>query len=555
MKSKLLLSVLVLLLSASAISQDHDPPADLLGRTDPIPNEPSSSPEQITLEKLGRVTDNDIPEPEKRDFDSNQEDVFDKLKEAADNFFGEGCGIGGGSIEGPIEKVFDLRREYNPSGKHIPKNPAPWVGIVKQFVTSDIIGTHNGTIYAAVVYPSGNTYVGEWENGQPNGEGIKTFQDGSIYNGSWANGKKSGFGYYSYGQPDSKRRVATSWYYTIGTIECTFDPSNEKNKRITILESQLTSSYKGIWLNDKPHGPGTVVYKDGSYFKGEFENGRSMAGFLTYSSGNTKRAKWVNGELVEEFSIEYKNGSNYIGELKNGKRDGYGQYAYVNGSQYEGNWKNGEKHGDGKLIYNSGAFYQGSWENGKRHGIGVYIDSRGNKYIGKWNSGMKRGFFKVVYQNDDVFEGVFEHDTIKMIEMKVSELGKNEKNPFEGMYRPHGILTLKDGRKYCGQMKNKSPHGYGAMTLGSLSATTGRWENGKHISGCIMLLQRKDLDEKSYTQVYSAVRFVRMKNGKEETSFNKKVMKLLPKIEKSIPLGLDMIMRGYTLEGYYQLHN
>jgi len=41
-------------------------------------------------------------------------------------------------------------------------------------------------------------YVGEIENGKPNGQGTFTFPDGEYYVGSWKDGKKHGQGIYNY---------------------------------------------------------------------------------------------------------------------------------------------------------------------------------------------------------------------------------------------------------------------------------------------------------------------------------------------------------------------
>ena len=38
---------------------------------------------------------------------------------------------------------------------------------------------------------------------------------------------------------------------------------------------------------------------------------------------------------------KYSDGSYYVGEFYNGKRHGYGTYYYANGNVYQGQWYNG----------------------------------------------------------------------------------------------------------------------------------------------------------------------------------------------------------------------
>ena len=44
---------------------------------------------------------------------------------------------------------------------------------------------------------NGDVYEGEWEKGEINGYGKKTFANGDIYEGEWRNGEKHGKGKYT----------------------------------------------------------------------------------------------------------------------------------------------------------------------------------------------------------------------------------------------------------------------------------------------------------------------------------------------------------------------
>jgi hypothetical protein len=43
--------------------------------------------------------------------------------------------------------------------------------------------------------------------------------------------------------------------------------------------------------------------------------------------------------------LNYEDGSYYTGEFKNGKIDGYGIKYYKNGDRYSGDWKEDMRHG------------------------------------------------------------------------------------------------------------------------------------------------------------------------------------------------------------------
>ena len=51
------------------------------------------------------------------------------------------------------------------------------------------------------------------------------------------------------------------------------------------------SGYDGEWYQDLKHGQGKFTWEDGSFFVGEFVNGKSAAGILTDPEGKTTKIK------------------------------------------------------------------------------------------------------------------------------------------------------------------------------------------------------------------------------------------------------------------------
>jgi len=110
-------------------------------------------------------------------------------------------------------------------------------------------------------YKSGNEekdgkYVGEIENGVPNGQGKSTNPNGRKYEGEWKDG---------------------SWGYGQGTY--TFSNGNK---------------YVGSWKDRKMNGQGTFTYSNGSKYVGEWKDGERWNS-LGYDEEGNIRYRYVNG--------------------------------------------------------------------------------------------------------------------------------------------------------------------------------------------------------------------------------------------------------------------
>jgi hypothetical protein len=126
---------------------------------------------------------------------------------------------------------------------------------------------------------------------------------------------------------------------------------------ITIVEAQCIS---GNCIN----GEGTFVYKDGSKFIGNFENGKKLFGKYTYPSGAI-----------------------YEGYFKNEKRDSIGRFNYQNGDFFDGIFLNDQKL-FGTYSYNNGNEFRGAFKDNKPHGFGEFKNKNGVEKEGFWNDGI-----------------------------------------------------------------------------------------------------------------------------------------------------------------------
>lgn len=134
-------------------------------------------------------------------------------------------------------------------------------------------------------YKNGAVYIGEWWNGEMNGEGTMIWSDGSVYTGQFKHGMYHGNGTY-YSKSDSEDMTL----------------------------------YTGDFFEEVPDGFGTKVFKNGNVYVGEFKEG-SMSGFgvLKYSSNNEdnlknviKEGQWHNDKSLGQVLFK-KNGYIYTG--------------------------------------------------------------------------------------------------------------------------------------------------------------------------------------------------------------------------------------------------
>ena len=85
-----------------------------------------------------------------------------------------------------------------------------------------------------MVWTNGDTYEGEWENGEIHGQGTMVWTNGDTYEGEWENGEEHGQGTMVWVNGDT---------------------------------------YEGEWKNGAIHGQGKYVWADGETYEGEWKNG------------------------------------------------------------------------------------------------------------------------------------------------------------------------------------------------------------------------------------------------------------------------------------------
>ncbi|CAG9463849.1 unnamed protein product [Pedinophyceae sp. YPF-701] len=183
-------------------------------------------------------------------------------------------------------------------------------------------------------FSNGDTYIGDWSDGQPHGSGTYSWKDGAKYVGDWHEGEKHGEGEYIW--PSGARYKGDWWHGCMHGVGTYTTPGG--------------GVYEGSWALDLKHGLGKKVFENGDVYSGLWREGQPH-GPGTY--------KWASG-------------NEYAGDWAGGQMNGYGTYVWSTGEKYDGEWLDGKEHGEGVFTRPDGSQFEGLWFYGQKHGIGIY---------------------------------------------------------------------------------------------------------------------------------------------------------------------------------------
>jgi hypothetical protein len=238
---------------------------------------------------------------------------------------------------------------------------------------------------------NGARYVGEFQEGKPDGQGTATFRDGRKYvgefrEGKWRDGKRNGKGTYTH--PDGSKYVGE---FRDGKFDGqgTFTYSDGRK-------------YVGEWREGKRTGQGTETSADGKLLTGEFRDGLlNGQGSGTLSNGKTYVGEWRDGLPHGRGTETLPNGVKYVGEFLDGKYSGQGTFTTAGHAKYVGEFRDGTQNGQGTYTFN-GSTYVGDWQDGRENGHGTLTLPNGAKYIGTWQANKKHGQGKEYSSNGEL---------------------------------------------------------------------------------------------------------------------------------------------------------
>jgi hypothetical protein len=190
-------------------------------------------------------------------------------------------------------------------------------------------------------------------------------------------------------------------------------PQQHANQDITI--SYGDGSYVGAYIIDEktgqalPHGYGKRTWDDGSFYEGEFiRNVRCGRGTYTSSSGAVTTANWKENEERGGFKLTYDQDVIY------GYKDG--ENAYIE-----------------RVEFNSGYIFEGTLNKDLVKGTLTHPDNRSGRFVSTKEHGLT-----ILSGDDDIRREILKFPDIKF-----------------------SMLFRTDGIEYKGEVRDKTPHGYG----------------------------------------------------------------------------------------------
>ncbi len=113
-----------------------------------------------------------------------------------------------------------------------------------------------------LTWPDGNEYSGDWLQGKRHGKGRLVWKNGAEYTGDWKDDKRTGKGTFIWVDRDEKRYVG--------------EVKNDMFHGRGVMFYTTEDKYSGSWANGKKHGKGTYTFKDGTVYKGIWENDKRI---------------------------------------------------------------------------------------------------------------------------------------------------------------------------------------------------------------------------------------------------------------------------------------
>ena len=192
------------------------------------------------------------------------------------------------------------------------------------------------------------------------------------------------------------------------------------------------------YVDDKQHGMGIRVYKNGSKYIGEFTDDVATGFGMFFTADGEKYVGRVvrdlptgEGEWFDEDDRPIERGTGVKVSLSS---EDEGTIDYVNGDHYKGAILNGKPHGQGEFVHYNGTTLWGTFVNGEpTKGLAKYPS--GNQYEGQY--GIHENRFVIFYKDGSKL--------VRDCKDKGSDLG------YKSQPCGYGVYTLVDGSAFEGE--------------------------------------------------------------------------------------------------------
>jgi hypothetical protein len=146
----------------------------------------------------------------------------------------------------------------------------------------------------------GAKYVGEFQNGAPEGQGTLTYANGDIWIGEMKGGDAHGYGTYTHRNGDKyigeMKRSEGSWGPSVPA---------DGEATMTFAGERSGERYVGEFKNGKYHGFGVYTFPNGDKYTGEWKNGfQHGQGYWSYANQPTQQGYYESGQLKQSKQIQ-----------------------------------------------------------------------------------------------------------------------------------------------------------------------------------------------------------------------------------------------------------
>lgn len=241
-------------------------------------------------------------------------------------------------------------------------------------------------------------FEGKTEKGKKVGFGKVTWEDKSMLYAIFDNSKANGpCKFY-----DNKGPCFQGYY------------ENNRPKGYGIYMKKCVT-YEGIWERHNLVGLGIEIWKDETYYQGEFYNSMKKGiGLYRWPDGTIYQGEWENNQMNGLGVIIYTDERMYQGEIKNGVMSGFGEFIWGDKKRYIGYYKDNQKSGMGIFFANNNPLiaYIGFWDRGKMNGIGVKVNNNKICY-GFWKEGKR----EVILQGNWMVKNYLKGENLKYLKL------------------------------------------------------------------------------------------------------------------------------------------
>jgi hypothetical protein len=354
-------------------------------------------------------------------------------------------------------------------------------------VYADNIGVLEGEI-------KNNIVSGVWRKPTLGNEGLFqfTFTNEQTFSGVYKSGiekgvlrgKWNGIRIDSYNTTFESEKIIE----TINIIEQETQLTNELVNKTPVNELKDSNGniFLGDFLNEKLHGKGKMIDKDGDVFEGDWINGEFVKGKIIFTDGSIEEGHFKDFELhgsgkanfIDEDGIENIMEGHYEdGEFIEGK------HTYLNQRIEEGYFTNFELNGKGRITYHeSGDVYEGEFLDGLLNGEGKIYSNGELSDEGYFVDGLLNGEGKRYFNGKLWQEGYFVNNRLNGIgkaylQGKLSREGEFKKGWLNGIGKKYfdGELC------YEGEFKEDDLNGIGKWYIDGKLFKYGKFENGSFI--------------------------------------------------------------------------